>query len=177
MPGAYVQFLRLNGTELSDDIIDSEEIRGPVSDLLRRLDEKLNAHNRIAVDLTSDYLERRTTVYSIPALQQLTRNAVMHRAYEATNAPVNVHWFDDRIEIVSPGGLFGAVTPDTFGRPGVIDYRNPNLAEAMKTLGLVQRFGVGISIARRLSREAGLPDPEFEFIGNHVFARIRAVPG
>ena len=53
LPGAYVQFLRINGSELADDIIDSEEIRGAIPDLLRRLDEKLTAHNRTAVDFTT----------------------------------------------------------------------------------------------------------------------------
>lgn len=37
--------------------------------------------------------------------------------------------------------------------PGVTDYRNPNLAEALRALGYVQRFGAGISIARRLLGE------------------------
>ena len=38
------------------------------------------------------------------ALHQITRNAVMHRTYEVTNAPVHVYWFNDRIEVLSPGG-------------------------------------------------------------------------
>ena len=175
LPGAYVQFLKLDGTDLSDDIIDSENIGGTIPDMLRRLDEKLNAHNRIAVDLTSDRLEQRTSLYPIPAIQQITRNAVMHRTYESTNAPVRVSWFSDRIEILSPGGPFGAVTADTFGQHGITDYRNPNLAEAMRTLGFVQRFGVGIPTARRLLKEAGLPEPEFLTPENHVLATIRAV--
>ena len=102
IPGAYVQFLRIDGNELSDEILDSEDIRGAVPDLLRRLDDKLIAHNRIAVDFTTDVLEQRTEFYPIPALQQITRNAVMHRTYEATNAPVRVSWFNDRIEVLSP---------------------------------------------------------------------------
>ena len=62
---------------------------------------------------------------------------------------MRVDWFDDRIEIHNPGGPFGSVTQESFGRPGVTDYRNPNLAEAMRALGYVQRFGAGISIARK----------------------------
>ena len=34
----------------------------------------------------------------------------MHRTYEATNAPIRVSWFNDRIEVLSPGGAFGVVT-------------------------------------------------------------------
>jgi ATP-dependent DNA helicase RecG len=73
----------------------------------------------------------------------------MHRSYEATNAPVRVYWFDDRIEIHNPGGPFGSVTVENFGQPGITDYRNPNLAEALRALGYVQRFGAGIAIARK----------------------------
>ena len=173
LPGAYVQFLRLNGTDLADDVIDNQTIVGAVADVTRRLDDKLDAHNRVAVDFTSDRLERRTSLYPIPAIQQITRNAIMHRAYEATNAPVQVHLFDDRIEVISPGGPYGAVTADSFGRPGIVDYRNPNLAGAMKTLGLVQRFGLGLTTARRYLRQEGFPDLEFYFPGNHVFVTVR----
>lgn len=172
VPGAYVQFLRINSRELTDDIddiIDSEEIGGAIPDLLRRLDEKLTAYNRIAVDFISSFVERRTELYPIGALRQITRNAVMHRTYEATNAPTRVYWFTDRIEVLSPGGAFGAVTIENFGEPGFTDYRNPNLAEAMKTLGYVQRFGAGIPVARSLLEKAGHPELEFEV--NHTYVR------
>lgn len=174
LPGAYVQFLRINGGELSDEILDSEDIRGAVPDLLRRLDEKLIAHNRITVDFTTGVLEQRTELYPIPALQQIIRNAVMHRTYESTNAPVRVSWFNDRIEVLSPGGAYGTITAANFGKPGLTDYRNPNLAEAMRTLGYVQRFGVGIPTAIRLLKEAGHPTPEFEVNDTHVQATIRS---
>ena len=174
LPGAYLQFLRIDGSDLTDNILDSEEIGGTIPDLLRRLDDKLAAHNRIAVDFTTSVVEHRTELYPIQALQQITRNAVMHRTYEATNAPIRVSWFNDRIEVLSPGGVFGVVTVENFGQPGLIDYRNPNLAEAMKHLGYVQRFGAGIPIAKRLLQAAGHPEPEFDVHGNYVLATIKA---
>jgi ATP-dependent DNA helicase RecG len=61
-----------------------------------------------------------------------------------------VYWFADRIEISNPGGPYGRVTVDNFGQPGLADYRNPNLAESMRALGWVQRFGAGIVIARKV---------------------------
>ena len=172
LPGAYVQFLKFDGTESFSSLVDDEDIRGSVSDVLRRLDEKLKAHNRTAVDFVSAPLERRASLYPIPAIQQITRNAVMHRAYEWTNAPVHVHWYEDRIEVTSPGGPFGRVTTDNFGRSGVVDYRNPNLADAMKTLGFVQRFGLGIVTAQRLLKEAGHPEVDFTIDQGSVVATI-----
>lgn len=173
VPGAYIQFLRIAGRELADPIVDEQLIDGPVAELLRRTDEKLAAHNRTAVDLTSGSLEKRTFSYPMSALQQIVRNAVMHRSYEATHAPVRVTWYDDRIEISNPGGPFGTVTVENFGRPGVNDYRNPSLAEALHVLGFVQRFGVGIATVRREMANNGNPPPEFEVNSSYVGVTLR----
>ena len=173
IPGAYIQFLRVAGTDLSDPIVDELAIDGVVSEALRRLDDKLLAHNRTAVDFTNGPVETRKHTYPLAALQQLIRNAVMHRAYEATNAPVRVYWYDDRIEIINRGGPYGEVTVETFGTPGLTDYRNPNLAEAMRVLGLVQRFGAGLPIARRALAENGNPPPEFSVRPTFVSATVR----
>lgn len=174
LPGAYVQFLRIHGRQLTDDILDGEAIRGAIPDLLHRLDNKLRSHNRTAIDFTTSFVERRTALYPIEAIQQIVRNAVMHRTYEGTNAPVRISWFNDRIEVISPGGPFGTVNAENFGR-GCTDYRNPNLADAMRTLGYVQRFGVGILIARKLLKAAGHPEPEFDVGDAHVRVTIKAM--
>ncbi len=176
LPGAYIQFLRISGRELGDPIIDEQVVDGPLAEVLRRIDEKLAAHNRTAVDLTSGSRERRSSDYPMAALQQLIRNAVMHRSYDATNAPVRVTWYDDRIEITNPGGPYGIVTEANFGQPGFSDYRNPNLAEAMRVLGFVQRFGVGIATARRELASNGNPPLEFVVSQTHVGAIVKAIP-
>jgi ATP-dependent DNA helicase RecG len=174
LPGAYVQFLRIDGLALSDPVRDEAAIDGPLSQIIRQIDEKLAAHNRTAVDIASEATERRESDYPLVALQQITRNAVMHRTYEATNAPIRVYWFNDRIEVISPGGPFGIVTPENFGSPGLADYRNPNLAEAMRVLGFVQRFGVGIQLARRELQNKGHPDLHFEVTQQAVLCRMNS---
>ena len=130
-------------------ILDEAEIHGTVVDQIRRIEDKMEAHNAQTVRFTDVEREERTAAYPMDALRQLVRNAHMHRSYEATHSPVRVYWFDDRIEIHNPGGPYGAVTPENFGQPGVTDYRNPNLAEALRALGFVQRFGAGIALARK----------------------------
>ncbi|HRI71287.1 MAG TPA: ATP-binding protein [Polyangium sp.] len=173
LPGAYVQFLRIRGQEYSDPVMDETIAEGRLDQVMRRIDEKIDAHLTTSVDLTSGVTEQRTADYPRAALQQLIRNAVLHRTYEHTNAPVRVYWFSDRIEIHSPGGPFGMVNRDNFGQPGITDYRNPHVAEAMKILGFVQRFGMGISIARDLLRKNGNPPPEFEVDHNRVLVIVR----
>ena len=173
LPGGYIQFLRVAGEELGDPIIDEQTITGTVADQIRQIDEKLTAHNRTRVDIVGGSVEQRHSDYPLAALQQLTRNAILHRTYEGTNAPVRVYWFSDRIEIMNPGGPYGEVTAENFGQPGITDYRNPNLAEAMRALGFVQRFGVGIALARRLLRENGNPELEFQPTSGHLLALVR----
>jgi len=173
IPCSYVQFLRLDGEQLDAPIMDEAVLDGRLSEILLRLDEKFKAHISTRVDLVSGDVERRMADYPLAALQQLVRNAIMHRTYESTHAPVRVHWFNDRIEILNPGGAYGLVNRDNFGKPGITDYRNPHLAEALKVLGFVQRFGVGIATARRLLAENGNPPPEFEVNDTHVLVTVR----
>ncbi len=168
--------MRIAGTSLGDPIADEQSIDGPINAILRRIDEKLVAHNRTQVDLTSGPVEQRSQPYPLAALQQLVRNAVLHRAYEATNAPVRIYWYDDRIEITSPGGVFGIVSPENFGQPGVTDYRNPDLAEAMRVLGFVQRFGAGIPTARQALAKNGNPPLDFDVQPAYVGVIARRAP-
>jgi len=176
LAGAYVQFLRLNGCELTDPIRHQREISGPVSQLLRQLDELLEANISVASDVAVGVTEVRSPDYPIVALQQLTRNAIMHRVYESTNAPARIFWFADRIEIYSPGGPYGQVNAANFGQPGVTDYRNPLLAEAMKVLGFVQRFGLGIALAQREMKRNASPPVEFQVTENAIMAVVRRRP-
>lgn len=167
---AYIQFLRIDGTTLSDPIKDAKEVDGPLGQIISRLDQKLEAHIQTAIDVTSGPVEIRKPDYPLAALHQLARNAIMHRTYESTNAPVRITWFNDRIEIQNPGGPFGQVTKQNFGKPGVVDYRNPHLAEAMKVLGYVQRFGVGIQLAQESLRKNG--NPPAKFIVEDTFVQV-----
>lgn len=69
---------------------------------------------------------------------------------------------------------FGQVTIENFGRPGVADYRNPTIAEAMRQLGYVQRFGVGIATARKALAENGNPELEFHVEPTYVSVTVVA---
>ncbi len=173
LPGAYIQFLRIDGLELVDPIIDQHLIDGTVQDVLRLIEEKFTAHNRTSVDFTSSSIEVRSQSYPIPALQQLIRNAVLHRTYEGTNSPVKAYWYNDRIEIINPGGPYGEVTSENFGMPGVTDYRNPNLAEALRVLGFIQRYGAGIPTARRALEINGNPPLEFKVESTNIRITVR----
>ncbi len=175
LPGAYIQFVRYAGTEVTDTIRDQKEIDGPLSELLRRLDDVLEANIARRSDLSGLSTSERPD-YPILALQELARNAVIHRTYTGTYAPVRLTWFDDRVEITSPGGPFGAVSIANFGRPEATDYRNPVLASAAKDLGYVQRFGSGIPRAGLALKRNGNPPAAFQAEADFVHVTIGAAP-
>lgn len=173
LPGAYVQFLRLEGINLTDQIMDRHEVMGTLPDQITRLDDLVSINIRRSVKVGGP-TRTETPDYPIEAVRQLLRNALIHRVYEGTNAPVRMTWYADRIEIQSPGGPFGQVTQENFGQSGVTDYRNPTLAGLMLSLGFIERFGVGIAIARKALEENGNPPLEFDVREQHVLAIIKA---
>ena len=174
LTGAYIQFLRVDGETLDDPIIDEKSLTAPVPALLRQLDELLTLNIHTAVRIGADSTEERRPDYPLRGLQQLTRNAVLHRNYEATASPVRLSWYEDRVELFSPGGPYGTVTVENFGAPGVTDYRNPVLAEAMRNLGYVQRFGAGLAIARTALERNGNPPAEFAVDASFVSVTLRS---
>ena len=175
LPGAYVQFVRYPGTEIDELVRDQKEIGGSMATLLRQIDEIIAANIETAADLSGP-VQRVHAGYPAIALQELVRNAVIHRNYEMTAAPVMLTWYADRVEITSPGGPYGAVTAETFGQPGLTDARNPALAAAAKAMGFVQRFGSGIPRATAALLRNGNPPPEFRIEASFVHVTVRAAP-
>jgi ATP-dependent DNA helicase RecG len=176
IPGAYVQFVRFDGAELTDPIRHQDEVDGALPELLAQLDRVLASQVSVETVVANVGPEARRPDYPLGALSQIVRNAVMHRSYEATNAPIRVYWFADRIEVHSPGGPFGQVTAENIGQPGVTDYRNPLLAEAMKTLGYVQRFGMGFPLAQKELASNGNPPLTVQSQPSAVLVTLRRQP-
>ena len=160
VPGASVQFLRLDGKVVTDPIVNQRSLTGRLDDVVRRLNELLALNIATPVQVAGSLTERRHPDYPLDALRQLAHNAIMHRSYEGTNTPVRIYWYADRVEIASPGGPYGRMTPENWGK-GDTDYRNPLLAEIMANLGFAQRFGLGIPLAEQALRDNGNPPPEF----------------
>jgi ATP-dependent DNA helicase RecG len=171
--GSYIQFLRIDGTKMTDPVIDEKVVKGRIMELMHISMEKLDVHNRRAFDITGEPGKVVTVDYPETALRQILCNAILHRSYEGNNAPVRVYVYSDRIEFISPGGPYGNVTPANFGQPGNTAYRNPNLAEIMKNLDIIQHFGMGIYWARESMKVNGNPPPEFEVDNSFVRCTLR----
>lgn len=173
LPGAYIQYLRLPGRDLAETPDDQAEISGDLHSLLRELEGRLRLLIRTTMRPVTALEEKVQPDYPEWALRELLMNAVMHRNYDS-NAPIRFYAFADHIEILSPGGLYGEATPENF--PNRNSYRNPIIAEAMKSLGFVNRFGYGVQRAQSLLEQNGNPPALFEFDHHSVLAKIYKRP-
>ena len=172
-PGARVQFVRWAGTTMADDPIAETNFSGDLITVLRTLETFVSLPAPPRPVTATALRERTVTDYPRVAIRELLLNAIMHRSYES-NAPVRFSWYDDRIEIQNPGGLYGAASPENF--PRQTDYRNPVLSEALATLGYVNAFGRGVIRAQEALRRNGNPEAEFTFETSHVLATVRRAP-
>lgn len=169
LPGAYVQFLKLPGTDLTALPEDQAEISGDLVSVLREMEARLRVLIQTALRTVSPLQEKVLPDYPEKALREFLMNAVMHRNYDS-NSPIRFYAFSDHVEIQSPGGLYGEATRQNF--PTRNSYRNPVIAEAMKSLGFVNRFGYGVQRAQKLLEDNGNPPAEFEFDEHSVLVKV-----
>lgn len=169
LPGSRLDFVRWGGTSMADDPIETKSFHGDLLTVLRDVESFASLPARTRPVAESALREREESDYPQVAVRELLLNAIMHRSYES-NAPVRFNWFDDRIEIQSPGGLYGMASEQNF--PRQTDYRNPVVAEAMATLGYVNRFGRGVIRAQDALRQNGNAEAQFCFDTSFVLVTI-----
>lgn len=114
--------------------------------------------------------------YPQAAIQQILYNAVLHRTYEGTNAPIRVYWFNDRIEIHSPGGPYGNVTCENFGTPASRIIGIP-ISEMSSRRSATSKRSVEESPSPAESlKEMGNQPPDFLITPSAVVVTMKAKP-
>ena len=185
LPQLCITAVSIPGTEPGDEtadgarFLDNARIEGPIPAMLEEALRfmRRNMKVRSEVDLRTG-LRRDIPDWPPEALREAIANALVHRDYgvHAENMPVRILLYEDRVEIRSPGGLFGRTTLDGLGRTQP-DTRNPILAGALETLGAVENRYSGIPTIRRAFAECGLPPPAFAVQrGEFVATFAKAAP-
>lgn len=72
-----------------------------------------------------------------------------------------VEIYDDRISIVSPGGVPKGITKDNFGKRSIA--RNPIIADLLRRAHYIEKVGTGIGRMKELMNDAGLKEPKFQY--------------
>ena len=168
LPGFYIQYVRFAGKAIGGAVLNEKRFQGPLYRLLPEM-EMFVSNAIITQRPVSVSLFREKTVINYPnnALRELLMNACMHRDYQA-NMPVRLYQFEDHIEIMNAGGLYGEARPENF--PNVNDYRNPIIAEAMKEMKYVNMFNQGIRRVQEMLLENNNKEAEFDVSKLTVFA-------
>jgi ATP-dependent DNA helicase RecG len=175
VPGALAVYSTYPGRDRTDPVARRFEIAGTLLDQARRLQELLDAEAVILFD-KSDLKAPNAEKYPRRALQEAMVNALAHRDYELFD-PVRFTSYQDRIELISPGGLPYGVTLEDL-RKGTVTprWRNQSLAWFLTRLQLAQAEGQGIQTIRSTMKAAGCPPPRFDATEVSVRCVLRAHP-
>ena len=122
-------------------------------------------HINLGAEINGIY---RSEEYELPAkaVREMVANAVVHRSY-LDEACVQVCIFDDRLEVLSPGMLYGGLDIATV-KLGKFRCRNEAIAEAFHYMHIIESWGTGIPRLYNRSAEYGLPEPLFEEFGDGI---------
>ena len=167
LPGFYIQYVRFAGKAIGGQVLNEKRFQGPLYRLLPELElfvsNAIITQRPVAISL---FREKVVINYPNNALRELLMNACMHRDYQS-NMPVRLYQFDDHIEIMNAGGLYGEARPENF--PTVNDYRNPIIAEAMKEMKYVNMFNQGIRRVQEMLRDNNNEEAVFDVSKLTVF--------
>jgi len=148
-------------------IIDRKEFEGDIFYLIEKAEEYILENMHIGMRVEG---MRRIDVPEIDkeAFREAIINAFCHRDYREYDS-VNIAIFKDRLEIRSPGRLYGDLTIEKITTEMVSERRNELVAELFHRIHFIERWGRGIRLI--LSKE---PQAEFKEVGTHfivVFKR------
>lgn len=117
------------------------------------------------------------TEYPISAIREAVLNALIHRDYSqyTEGTPVQIDFFTDRLEIHSPGSLYGRMTVEQLGIEHP-DLRNPALAVMTEVLTGAENRYSGIPTIRNAMADYGLPEPKFENRRNEFVVTLYNTP-
>ena len=116
-PGAYVHFLRYNGTEEKTgkeyNVIKDRVIEGNIIEIIRDTASVMDANLREFTEYRAGKFFQ-TAEYPHDAWYELLVNACVHRSYHAKTQPIFVKMLDDHLIVESPGGFMPSISPDNF---------------------------------------------------------------
>jgi ATP-dependent DNA helicase RecG len=170
-PQVGVVVVRFPGTSIVAPSVKSTEryssraeFVGPAARLVERTWEALfkEIHVRVGVKPARSDSPARQETYEYPseAVREAVVNAICHRDYAISGRRIEIHLFQDRLEIISPGGLPGHVTLDN-----IFDThysRNPRLVRGLYCWAYIEEMGQGMDIIRASLRRDHHPDPELK---------------
>ena len=169
-PRLTVTFAAYPGTQKAADprvkFIDSQKMVGPIPEVVQDTVAAVRRNTRTA-GLMEGALRVERPDYPEAAVREAVTNALMHRDYSslARGTQVQVNLYADRLEVLSPGGLYGTVTVETLGVAGYSSTRNQHLADILESVPYGEGFvaenrGTGYALMCAELERNGMGRPE-----------------
>lgn len=146
-----------------DVFIDKREFDGPIYTQIEEAYQFVLKHINLGAEIAG-MLRRDTFELPIHAIREMIANAVVHRSYLDDSA-IQVSIYDDRVEVSSPGMLYGGMDLET-AKTGKSRCRNAAIAETFHYMHIVETCGTGIPRIISRCKEYGLREPLFEEFGD-----------
>ena len=171
LPQLFVACVVVPGTKLGDigemgqRFDDNKRVEGTLDEMLEQTLTfiRRNIGTKIIIDNNGE--RKNIPEYPMKALREAVANALIHRDYSISreSAYIYVQIYDDRIEIINPGDLYGNNRIENLGTDMMLEARNKNIVRLLEEKGdIIENRHTGIATMRDEMRKMGLPDPEFQ---------------
>lgn len=157
VPDHEVIFLRRRD---SADYDFRRDLRLPLLSLLSETEQLFESTNRLTTVQPPGFQELEILDISRMVAREALLNAFVHRDY-FLHQSIQVDLYPNRVELISPGGFVGDVTPENVLRHGPVR-RNPLLADVFQQLGYVNRAGLGVDRIYEETLRAGKDLPSYQ---------------
>lgn len=142
------------------------DLRQPLLALLEQTQQVLEANARLTTIRPPGFQQLEIPDINWSVVREALLNALAHRDY-FLNQSIHLDLYPDRIELASPGGFIGGVTPQNVLRHQPVR-RNPLLAEALQQVGMVNRAGIGVDQIFEQQLVDGKDLPRYDADESHV---------
>lgn len=171
IPQSAVKCAFFKGKDKTALILDRARLEGTLTDLIEEGQRFVNRNMKVA-RIQDEKEKHDVPEYPIKAVREALANAITHRDYTFEGQEVALLMFEDRLEIESPGGLPGNLTPKDLGKRRYS--RNSILTRFLYEMGLVEGLGIGIQLIRdEMATNGNLP-PKFEIDKNSFKIILKA---
>lgn len=169
-PQLFVACVVVPGNELGDTgeygerFIDNKRIEGTIEEMLEGTMNFLRRNMKTSVIINSDGERINKPEYPMEALREAVANSLIHRDYsiQTENAYISVTMYNDRIEIINPGNLYGTNRLEKLGTATTMEVRNPTIVRILEEKGsIIENRHSGIPAMKREMKKYNLPEPEF----------------
>ncbi len=146
-----------------DIFIDRREYKGPIYEQIEEAYQFVKRHINLGAEISGIV---RRDIYELPiqAIREAIINGVTHRSY-MDDSCMQVSIYDDRLEIYSPGMLYGGLDISE-ALNGKSKCRNAAISEAFHYMKIIEAWGSGLRRIQNSCKEYGLKEPAIEEFGD-----------